>query len=230
MARAHRAGEPDIEPRQHRRHRPDDPQTRRDRARAEHPGERSLADLSRTRRRRSARRSSPSGTGTTSPLSAGPCGRIGSNTSGTTTSTTPLTPPSDAVRSPTFQAMRRLRDEARLTPFQNACFAKPRAAEELYDLDADPDEAVNLAARPEIRRETRRNEEDPRRLDPGDRRRPRPSAKPRRVRPRDRRSAPQPRPTEGAEAEIEAGTLLNVEGNAPLIPAPRRPPSSPSWR
>ncbi len=60
----------------------------------------------------------------------------------------PLTPPADAVRSPTFLAMRRLRDEGKLTPIQRACFTSPRPAEELYDLDADPNETVNLAGDP----------------------------------------------------------------------------------
>jgi N-sulfoglucosamine sulfohydrolase len=62
----------------------------------------------------------------------------------------PLTPPADAVRSPTFLAMRRLRDEGKLTPLQSSCFAKPRPVEELYDLEADPDETVNLAADPKF--------------------------------------------------------------------------------
>jgi arylsulfatase A-like enzyme len=60
----------------------------------------------------------------------------------------PLTPPADAVRSPTFQAMRRLRDAGKLTQEQRACFVRPRPAEELYDLDADPHELVNLAGDP----------------------------------------------------------------------------------
>ena len=60
----------------------------------------------------------------------------------------PLTPPADAVRSPTFVAMRRLRDEGKLTPAQRACFVSPRPAEELYDVDADPDELINLAGDP----------------------------------------------------------------------------------
>jgi arylsulfatase A-like enzyme len=58
----------------------------------------------------------------------------------------PLTPPADAARSPTFRAMRLLRDSGRLMPKQRTCFELPRPAEELYDLDADPDELVNLAA------------------------------------------------------------------------------------
>jgi N-sulfoglucosamine sulfohydrolase len=60
----------------------------------------------------------------------------------------PLTPPADAVRSPTFRAMRRLRDEGKLTPVQRACFVSPRPAEELYDVDDDPHELVNLAGDP----------------------------------------------------------------------------------
>lgn len=61
----------------------------------------------------------------------------------------PLTPPADAVRSPTFVAMRRLHAEGKLTPLQESCFSSPRPAEELYDTTADPDETVNLAGRPE---------------------------------------------------------------------------------
>ncbi len=57
----------------------------------------------------------------------------------------PLTPPADAVRSPTFRAMRRLRDEGTLTPAQQSCFVSPRSAEELYDMESDPHELVNLA-------------------------------------------------------------------------------------
>jgi arylsulfatase A-like enzyme len=60
----------------------------------------------------------------------------------------PLTPPADAVRSPTFLAIRRLRDEGKLTPAQRSCFVHPRPVEELYDLEADPHELVNLAEEP----------------------------------------------------------------------------------
>lgn len=60
----------------------------------------------------------------------------------------PLTPPADAVQSPTFVAMRKLRDLGKLTPIQQACFVHPRPGEELYDLDADPHELVNLANDP----------------------------------------------------------------------------------
>jgi len=62
----------------------------------------------------------------------------------------PLTPPADAVRSPSFRAMRRLRDEAKLTPPQRACFVHPRPAEELYDVEADPQELDNLAGDPKF--------------------------------------------------------------------------------
>ena len=62
----------------------------------------------------------------------------------------PLTPPADAVRSPTFVGMRRLRDAGKLTTEQRSCFEHPRPAEELYDLDADPHELVNLAAVPKF--------------------------------------------------------------------------------
>jgi arylsulfatase A-like enzyme len=64
----------------------------------------------------------------------------------------PLTPPADAVRSPTFVAMRRLRDEGKLSPAQRACFVSPRPPEELYDMDADPHELVNLAGDPKYAR------------------------------------------------------------------------------
>lgn len=61
----------------------------------------------------------------------------------------PGTPPADAVRSPTFVEMRRLRDEKKLTPEQQMVFATPRPAEELYDTEADPHELKNLAADPD---------------------------------------------------------------------------------
>jgi hypothetical protein len=58
----------------------------------------------------------------------------------------PGTPPADAVRGASFQAMRGLRDEKKLTPAQMNPFAVPRPDEELYDCDADPHELRNLAA------------------------------------------------------------------------------------
>jgi arylsulfatase A-like enzyme len=60
----------------------------------------------------------------------------------------PNTPPADAVRSPTFQVMRRLRDAGRLTAAQRVPFALPRPAEELYDTWADPHELHDLARDP----------------------------------------------------------------------------------
>lgn len=65
----------------------------------------------------------------------------------------PLTPPADAVRSPTFIEMRRLRDAQQLTDVQMQCFTKPRAEEELYDLAADPYELVNVAGKAEYQEE-----------------------------------------------------------------------------
>ncbi|MGH9750629.1 MAG: sulfatase family protein, partial [Candidatus Polarisedimenticolia bacterium] len=60
----------------------------------------------------------------------------------------PLTPPVDVLRSPTFQAMRRLRERGLLAPDHDLLFVKPRPAEELYDLESDPHELRNLAADP----------------------------------------------------------------------------------
>jgi hypothetical protein len=45
----------------------------------------------------------------------------------------------------TFQEMRKLRDAGKLTPDQMNCFVKPRLPEELYDVEADPQELKNLA-------------------------------------------------------------------------------------
>lgn len=61
-----------------------------------------------------------------------------------------MSPPADAVKGETFQAMRRLRDAGSLNAAQSTCFTKPRAAEELYDLQADPHELVNLAGRSDL--------------------------------------------------------------------------------
>jgi N-sulfoglucosamine sulfohydrolase len=60
----------------------------------------------------------------------------------------PLTPSADAGRSPTMDALRRLRDAGKLTPAQARIFQQPRPAEELYDVSADPHEFKNLAGDP----------------------------------------------------------------------------------
>lgn len=61
----------------------------------------------------------------------------------------PGTPPADAVGSPTYVAMRQLRDEGKLAAEQQAIFAVPRPQEELYDVLADPHELRNLAGDPQ---------------------------------------------------------------------------------
>ena len=62
----------------------------------------------------------------------------------------PNTPPADAVRSPTFEAMRRLRAAGELSAGAAAIFAAPKPAEELYDLAADPFELTNRADDPAL--------------------------------------------------------------------------------
>ncbi len=58
------------------------------------------------------------------------------------------TPSADAGRSPTMDAIRRLRRDGTLTGLQARIFVAPRPAEELYDVSADPQEIRNLAADP----------------------------------------------------------------------------------
>ncbi len=60
----------------------------------------------------------------------------------------PLTPPADALRSPTYRTMQKLRDEGSLERPQMTCFLKPRALEELYDTSIDPYEMKNLVHDP----------------------------------------------------------------------------------
>jgi len=60
----------------------------------------------------------------------------------------PNTPPADAVRSPTFRGMLRLREAGKLPPEQMGCFVAPKPVEELYDLEKDPHELKNLADDP----------------------------------------------------------------------------------
>ncbi len=54
-----------------------------------------------------------------------------------------------AEQNETLREMRRLLAKNQLAPESSQWFAAPRAPEELYDLDADPWELVNLAQRPE---------------------------------------------------------------------------------
>ncbi|MDC0219000.1 sulfatase [Verrucomicrobia bacterium] len=59
------------------------------------------------------------------------------------------TPPADALRSPVFRTMQKLRDAKKLNTAQMNCFLKPRPKEELYDVSWDPHELRNLAEHPE---------------------------------------------------------------------------------
>ncbi len=56
----------------------------------------------------------------------------------------PDTPPADALRSPTFEALVRLRGFDALDEHQLHCFVTPRPREELYDTENDPHELNNL--------------------------------------------------------------------------------------
>lgn len=56
----------------------------------------------------------------------------------------PNTPSADALRSPTFRSMQKLRDENKLSQAQMTCFVTPRPMEELYDIINDPFELNNL--------------------------------------------------------------------------------------
>jgi len=54
-------------------------------------------------------------------------------------------------QTPTTQVWRQWFDEGKLSEQQSHFWQRPRAAEELYDLQSDPDEVNNLAGRPEYR-------------------------------------------------------------------------------
>lgn len=56
------------------------------------------------------------------------------------------TPPADAVRSPTYDEMKRLKDAGVLATEQKGCFSTPRPEEFLYDVVADPHCLNNLAS------------------------------------------------------------------------------------
>lgn len=57
----------------------------------------------------------------------------------------PGTPPADAVRSPTYDEMKRLRAEGELTKAQALCFEIPQPEEAFYDVSTDPHCLNNLA-------------------------------------------------------------------------------------
>ena len=61
----------------------------------------------------------------------------------------PATPPPDIGKSPTWEAMRKLRAAGKLLPEQEACFVAPRPEEELYDTEKDPYALKNLAQDPQ---------------------------------------------------------------------------------
>ena len=63
----------------------------------------------------------------------------------------PNTPPADAVRSPTYERLKALKAQNKLTKPQLACFVAPRAKEELYNTVLDPHEINNLAADPKYK-------------------------------------------------------------------------------
>ncbi len=58
------------------------------------------------------------------------------------------TPPADAVRSPTYETMQRLKGHRALSVAQLNPFLYPRPEEELYDTEHDPHELRNLAFNP----------------------------------------------------------------------------------
>lgn len=62
----------------------------------------------------------------------------------------PLCTPADASRSPSWYSLTAAREAGELTPGQARLFEAPRPVIEVYDLESDPHELVNLAGRPEV--------------------------------------------------------------------------------
>lgn len=60
----------------------------------------------------------------------------------------PGTPPADAVRSPTYDEMKRLKAESAFSKAQARPFVVPQPKEELFDIEKDPHEMTNLAEDP----------------------------------------------------------------------------------
>lgn len=64
--------------------------------------------------------------------------------------------PADALRSPTYEALKVARDANQLTPAQRDVFLKPRPTVELYQLSKDPRQLTNLAGRAEYSEQQQR--------------------------------------------------------------------------
>lgn len=60
--------------------------------------------------------------------------------------------PADSKKSPTQHALNIVRDEGRLTPAQADVFVTPRPAEELFDVEKDPLQLLNLASLPDYQK------------------------------------------------------------------------------
>lgn len=61
---------------------------------------------------------------------------------------TPQMGPADAVQSPSHKELNQLRAQGKLSPIQADIFMLPRPQEELYDLQTDPQQLVNVASVP----------------------------------------------------------------------------------